>query len=87
MYKLLDRLEKEKKDTHGKNFHEQRKTFSPLVLSVDGILGKEAIVLLSNFSSTNGRKTQGTHFTCTWMGRRPNINCSNEVLLLHDLCR
>ena len=48
MYKLLDLWDKEKKDKHDRKFHEQRKHFSPLFLSADGILGKEALVVLTN---------------------------------------
>ena len=39
-----------KKDKHSKNCHKQREQFSPFVLSVDGILGKEALVVLANLS-------------------------------------
>ena len=37
------------------------------------------------FESTCGGKTSETHFTCMWMGQRPDRNCGHEVLLLHDL--
>ena len=33
-------------DKHGKHCHEQREHFSPFVLSINGMLGKEAQVLL-----------------------------------------
>ena len=35
---------------HGKHCHEQRKCFLPFVLYVDGMLGREALVVLANFS-------------------------------------
>ena len=47
---LLAQREKEKKDKHGKHCHKERKYFSPFALSVDGMLGKEALVLLVNLS-------------------------------------
>ena len=45
---LLYRWDKIKKDKHGKNFHGQRKHFSPFVLSVGLILGREALLVLAN---------------------------------------
>ena len=50
MDKLPDRWEKEKKDKNGKHCHEQHKRFYPFVLLVDGMLGKEALVVLTNLS-------------------------------------
>ena len=50
MILLLDRWEKLKKDDHRKHCHEQQKHMSPFVLSVDGMLGSEAIVVLYNLS-------------------------------------
>ena len=47
---LLVRWENIKKDKHGKQCNDQRKHFSPFVLSVDGILGREALVLTSQLS-------------------------------------
>ena len=47
---LLDQWEKIKKDNHGKHCHNQLKQFSTFVLSVDGMLGREALVLLANLS-------------------------------------
>ena len=47
MEKILARREKEKKDKNGNNCHEKR--ISPLfVLSLDGMLEKEALVVLTN---------------------------------------
>ena len=50
MDKLLARWEKRKKDKHGKHCHEQQRYFSPFVLSVDEMLGKEALVVLASLS-------------------------------------
>ena len=50
MDKLLAFWEKVNKDKYGKHCHEQRKYFSLFVLSVDGMIGKEALVVLTNLS-------------------------------------
>ena len=50
MDKFLSRWEKQTDNKHGKNFHEKRKHFSLFVLSVDGMLGKEDLAVLVNFS-------------------------------------
>ena len=50
MDKFLACWEKQTEDKHGKNFHEKRKHFSLFVLSVDGMLGKEDLAVLVNFS-------------------------------------
>ena len=60
MKALLDRWENTKKDKHGKHCHEQQKKFSPFVLSVDGILGSEALVVLSQLSQFMAEKGEGT---------------------------
>ena len=50
MAALLARWETIKKDKHGKNYHDQRKCFSPFFLSVDGMLGRESLVVFSKLS-------------------------------------
>ena len=50
MGKLLASWEKENKYKHVKHFHEQWKHFSPFVLSVDGMLRKESLVVLTDLS-------------------------------------
>ena len=47
---LLDLWGKLNKDKHGNHFHKQWKQFSPFVISVDGMIGKESIVVLANLS-------------------------------------
>ena len=47
---LMAQWKKEKKDKHGKHCNERRKKVSPFFLSVDGMLGKEALVVLANLS-------------------------------------
>ena len=49
MVTFLAWWEKKKKDNHCKHCHEQQKHFSPFFLSVDGMLGREALVVLANF--------------------------------------
>ena len=50
MTSLLARWEKIKKDKHGKHCHKQRKHFLLFALSVDGMLGREALVVLFQLS-------------------------------------
>ena len=50
MAALLSRWETIKKDKHGKHCHEQRNFCSPFVLSVDRMLGRKALVVLSQLS-------------------------------------
>ena len=47
---LLAQWEKMKKDNHNKHCHEQRKHFYLFVLYVDGMLGREVLVILTNLS-------------------------------------
>ena len=47
---LLSRLETIKKYNRGNHCHNQRKYFSLFALSVDGMLGREALVVLSKLS-------------------------------------
>ena len=50
MYKILTRREKKQTNNHGKRCHKQWKHFNPFFLSVDVMLGKEALVVLMNLS-------------------------------------
>ena len=50
MTALLARWETIKKEKHGKHCHDQRKHFSPFVLSVERILGREALFMLLQLS-------------------------------------
>ena len=47
MAALLAQWEMIKKDKHGKHCHNQRKHLLPFVLSVDGMIGREALVVFS----------------------------------------
>ena len=53
---LLSHWEKEKKDKQGKHCHKQRKHFSKFFLSMYGMLGKESLVVLMNFSQLVAEK-------------------------------
>ena len=48
MAALLACWEKINKDKHGKECHDQQKYFSPFIISVDDMLGREALVVLTN---------------------------------------
>ena len=50
MDKLLAGWEKLKKENYGYDCYVRRRSFSPFVLSVDGIMGNEALVVLANLS-------------------------------------
>ena len=50
MSEFLAQWEMIKNDKHGNHCHDQRKNFSPFVLSVDRMLGGGALVLLSQLS-------------------------------------
>ena len=58
MTKPLARWENIKKDKQGKHCNDQRKHFSPFVLSVDGLLGREALVVISQLSQTMAEKRE-----------------------------
>ena len=53
MIALLSRWEKINKDKHSKHCHDQRKHISPFVFSVDRMLGREDLVVLSQSSQFN----------------------------------
>ena len=52
------------KDRHGKHCHEQRKYFSHFILSVDSMLGKEALFVLVNLSRLMAEKWRNPFRTC-----------------------
>ena len=58
MAALLAWWEMIKKDKHGKQCHDQQKHFLPFVLSVDGILGRGALVVLSYLSRFMAEKME-----------------------------
>ena len=60
MAALLDQLETINKDKHRKHCHGQRKQFSLFVLSVDGMLGREDLVVLTQPSRIMAAKMDKT---------------------------
>ena len=58
MVTLLDWWEKENKDKYGTHFHKQWKHFSSFFLSVDGMLGKKVLVVLTNLSHLMAAKME-----------------------------
>ena len=58
MAALLARWETIKNYNHGKHYHDQRKNFLPLILSVVGMLGREALVVLVQLSQTMAEKRE-----------------------------
>ena len=58
MTSLLARWENIKKDKHGKHCKNQRKHFSPFVLSVEGMLGREDLVVISQPSRFMAEKRE-----------------------------
>ena len=53
---LLAQWEKIKKDKHGKQFHILWKYFSSFVLYVGDMIGREALVIIPNFSQLMAAK-------------------------------
>ena len=60
MDKILFHWNNQNKYKHSNHCHEQRKYFSPFILSVDGMLRKEALVVLSNLSRLVKEKLEET---------------------------
>ena len=56
MDNLLAFWENQNKDKHGKNFQYQRKNDPPFVLYVNGMLGKEALVVIVDLSQLTAEK-------------------------------
>ena len=54
--KVLARHEREKKDKYGEVCMERQRTFTPLVFSVDGMMGKEAQAAVKRLASLLARK-------------------------------
>ena len=74
MKPLLDWWGKENKDKHGKNFQNQQKLFSWFVLSVGGMLAKEALVVLTSFSQIMAAKVEEPILhVCGWINGQITI--------------
>ena len=50
-------------DRNGKHCHKQMKRFSPFFLSVDGVLGREALFVLVNLNKLMEEKTMNPFCT------------------------
>ena len=50
-------------DKNGKHFHEQR-FFSPFILSIDGMIGEEALVVLTKLSRLIAAKWKKPFYMC-----------------------
>ena len=61
---LLVWWEKEKKETHGKYFHDKWKCFSTFFLYVDEMIRDEALVVLTNLSRLMAEKTEKPFCAC-----------------------
>ena len=84
MKSLPSRWENTKKDKHGKHCHNKQKLFLPFVLSVDGILGKEALVVISKLSRVMAEKREEPLSASTGVGKRTHRNHYCKVPLTDD---
>ena len=73
-----------KKDKNSKNFNDQRKHFSPFVLSVDGIIGRGALIVLAQLSQTMAYKKVQTSFAIMWVDKWSNCNRGCKILIMYD---
>ena len=79
MTSLLARWENIKKDKHGKRCNEQYKHFSPFVLSVDGMIGRESLVVLYQFSQFMADKSEELRSQVRgWLNRRITITVARS---------
>ena len=79
MASLLTRWKKIKKDKHSKHCQHQRKYFSPFVLSVDGMLGREALIVLSQSSRVMADKRKKTLLQVQeWVNGRNTISVARS---------
>ena len=58
MGKLLARWYKKNKNKHSKNFHNKWKHFSTFFLSLDGMIEKESLLILTNLSQLMAEKLE-----------------------------
>ena len=71
MDKILACWDKMKKDDYGKHYQNQRKHCSPFFLSVDGMTGKKALVVLSILSRLVAEKMdEPILYVCVCINRR-----------------
>ena len=60
-YIVLEKQEQEKKKKYSKDCQKQRKSFTPFVVSIDGMFGKEAQALLKNLAFIMANKWDLTY--------------------------
>ena len=79
MPKLLARWENIKKDKHGKHCNNQRKKISPFFLSVDGLLGGEVLVVISQLIQVMADKREEPLSQVRgWVNRRIAIDVARS---------
>ena len=67
---LLARWEKIKKDKHGKHCNDQRKLFLPFIISMDGMLWRSYLVVLSQLTLAMAEKREEPPFQVQgWVNR------------------
>ena len=58
MDKFLDCWDNQNKVKHGTNFREERKHFSMFVLSIDNMIGKEDLVIITTLSRLKAERSR-----------------------------
>ena len=84
MAALLDQWETTKKDKHGKHCHNQWKHFSPFIISVNVMLGREALVVLAQLSRIMAEKMDESISHIPRVDKRLNHNLGCKILLTYD---
>ena len=79
---MLETHEREKKRKYLKACQDQRRHFTPFVVSCDGLLGKEAVALLRNLAERLSNKTGKCYSeTCGFLRARLSIAIVRSVHL------
>ena len=85
MTSLLARWENIKRYKHGKHCYAQRKHFSSFVLSVDGMVVMEVLVVLSQLSRFMAEKKGRTSFASTGLVKGTHRYRRYKVLVIDDM--
>ena len=86
MTPLLARWENIKKDNHSKHCHDQQKHYSLFVISVEIMLEKEALVLISQLSQVMAEKREEP-FSQVWGSLNGRITIAVEGYYSRMICR